>query len=99
MLIPSGPRPIDGDAVSGLVCRSPETVRPTREDAADVHWHRLLGRAVSEPSRLCRGDGHQARGHRRRRVLLLAMLRFLHLIACGLIGEPVPPVMTSGGAQ
>jgi hypothetical protein len=23
----------------------------------------------------------------------------LHLIASGLIGEPVPPVMTSGGAQ
>ena len=22
-----------------------------------------------------------------------------HLIACGLIGEPVPPVMTSGGPQ
>jgi hypothetical protein len=22
-----------------------------------------------------------------------------HLIACGLIGEPVPPVITSGGPQ
>jgi hypothetical protein len=33
------------------------------------------------------------------RVLELATLRVRHLIACGLIGEPVPPVMTSGGAQ
>jgi hypothetical protein len=26
-------------------------------------------------------------------------VRFHHLIACGLIGEPVPPVITSGGPQ
>ena len=25
--------------------------------------------------------------------------RFPYLIACGLIGDPVPPVITSGGAQ
>jgi hypothetical protein len=38
--------------------------------------------------------GPSAAGRRRSRASLT-----YHLIACGLIGEPVPPVITSGGPQ
>ena len=35
---------------------------------------RLLGRPASESGRLCHGDGTQARGARRRRAFMLAIL-------------------------
>src|SRR5713101_7309506 len=39
-------------------------------------WHRLLGWPASESGRLCRGDRGHGRGHRRRRALMLAILRW-----------------------
>ena len=45
-------RPIDGGGTSGLACRSPESARSIREEAADVHCGSgLLGRPVSESGR------------------------------------------------
>src|SRR5215475_1183298 len=65
-------------------------------------WHWLRERPVSECGRLCRGDGHPARGHRRWRVLVLAILPRPDLVAAlgdharadelpGLVGQGTVP--------
>jgi hypothetical protein len=73
--------------------------QPPRTSRWRQLWQRLLGWPVSESGRLRRGNEPTGGAIAAGRVLELATLRFRHLIACGLIGEPVPPVMTSGGAQ
>ena len=59
-------------------CKTDNPCNPRLESIEGVavigRCGRLLGRPASESGRLCRGDGTKARGTRRRRALMLAIL-------------------------
>ena len=78
---------IAGHGASPFYRRHPEVPAPSRASKDDGHDIGAVALRGSPKRRAPQGDG--------RRV----WLSLAYLIACGLIGEPVPPVMISGGPQ